>query len=122
MKSLLLSLAAVGLLSGTALAQDVCAPAKVTTLATTVYYGAIFISWNATGDDCTTGNATTYELRVSASPRLRQRFRQPRRRVYTARPALRRSEPQPQAAAHLKAADSHVDGTPSGRRHVDVGA
>ena len=67
MKCLLLSLAAMGLFVGTALAQDVCAPAKVTTLATTTYYGQIFVTWNATGDDCSTGNATTYELRVSTS-------------------------------------------------------
>ena len=68
MNRFLLSFAAVGLLAGSALAQDVCAPAGVTTLATTTYYGSIYVSWTATGDDCTSGNATSYELRVSTSP------------------------------------------------------
>jgi hypothetical protein len=68
MKSLLLSLAAVGLLAGPALAQDACAPAKVTTLTATTLYGAIMLTWTATGDDCTTGNAATYEVRWSTSP------------------------------------------------------
>ena len=67
MKRLLLSLAAVALMSGTALAQDVCAPAKVTTLATSTMYGAVYLTWNATGNDCSTGNATSYEIRVSTS-------------------------------------------------------
>jgi hypothetical protein len=67
MKTLLLTLAALALFSSLATAQDVCAPAKVTTLATTQYYGAIFLSWTATGDDCTTGNATSYEVRYSTS-------------------------------------------------------
>ncbi len=50
-----------------ALAQDVCAPAKVTTLATQTYYASIKITWTATGDDCSTGNASTYEVRYSNS-------------------------------------------------------
>src|SRR5262245_16273974 len=65
MKRLLLSLAAMSLLAGTAFAQDVCAPAKVTVLSTITWYGAVQLTWTATGDDCTTGNALTYEVRWS---------------------------------------------------------
>jgi hypothetical protein len=68
MKHLLLSLVALAILSGTAQAQDVCAPAKVTTISQThTWYGGFTIAWTATGDDCATGNATTYEVRHSAS-------------------------------------------------------
>ena len=54
--------------AGAALAQDVCAPAKVTTLhvGATGYY-SYTVGWTATGDDCSTGNATSYELYRSTS-------------------------------------------------------
>ena len=67
MKRLLFAFAAMGLMSGTALAQDVCAPSAVS-ISTTTYYASIKITWNATGDDCTSGNATTKEVRYSTSP------------------------------------------------------
>ena len=67
MKRLSLLIIGVALSVGPALAQDVCAPAKVTTLATTTSYGTIKVTWNATGDDCSTGNATSYEVRVSTA-------------------------------------------------------
>ena len=69
MKRLLLTLAVLAILCGTAQAQDVCAPAKVTSISQThTWYAGFTIAWTATGDDCTTGNATTYEVRHSASP------------------------------------------------------
>jgi hypothetical protein len=68
MKPFMLILIGLALAVSPALAQDTCAPGKVTTLATVTYYGAIFVSWTATGDDCATGNATAYELRYSTSP------------------------------------------------------
>jgi hypothetical protein len=69
MKRLLFSLAALAILCGTARAQDVCAPAKVTSISqTATWYAAFTITWTATGDDCNTGNATTYEVYYSTSP------------------------------------------------------
>ena len=68
MKRLLLVLVGLALAVSPALGQDTCAPGKVTTLATTTYYGCILVSWTATGDDCATGNATSWELRYSTSP------------------------------------------------------
>jgi len=67
-KSLILALSLTVLGASAALAQDVCAPAKVTTISTITWYGAIQVCWTATGDDCSTGNATTYEVRYSTSP------------------------------------------------------
>ncbi len=71
MKRFLLALitaTALAGIAGTALAQDVCAPAKVTNVATAQYFASILITWTATGDDCNTGDASTYEVRVSTSP------------------------------------------------------
>lgn len=68
MKTLALTLGALVLTASLALAQDVCAPAKVTSFSITQWYGAIQVDWTATGDDCNTGNASTYELRYSTSP------------------------------------------------------
>jgi hypothetical protein len=68
MKRLLLTLAALGLLSSAAAAQDICPPAKVTTLTQDLTgYHTYTIKWSNTGDDCTTGNADRYELRRSTS-------------------------------------------------------
>jgi predicted phage tail protein len=67
MKVLILAACLLVVSAVSALAQDVCAPAKVTTVATTSYYASIQISWTATGDDCNTGNASTYEVRYSSS-------------------------------------------------------
>jgi hypothetical protein len=51
-----------------ALAQDVCAPAKVTTLSQTLTgFHTYAIGWTATGDDCSTGDASTYEVYRSTS-------------------------------------------------------
>lgn len=68
MKTVLLSVLALALCAVSAFAQDVCAPAKVTTLSqTSTGYHTYLLGWTATGDDCTTGNATSYELRRSTS-------------------------------------------------------
>ena len=67
MKCLVMCSLGVLIWAGVAFAQDVCAPAKVTTVATTTYYGSIKVTWTATGDDCNTGNATTKEVRWSTS-------------------------------------------------------
>jgi hypothetical protein len=64
----LISTAALAGMAGTALAQDVCAPAKVTTLAAQQFYANIKLTWTATGNDCSTGDASTYEVRISTSP------------------------------------------------------
>jgi hypothetical protein len=65
-----LALAACLLLasSATALAQDVCAPAKVASLAIATGHSTAVFSWTSPGDDCTTGTATSYDLRISTSP------------------------------------------------------
>lgn len=67
MKILFLAIALGLSATSSALAQDVCAPAKVTSISTIQYYGAIAVSWTAIGDDCNTGNASTYEVRYSSS-------------------------------------------------------
>ena len=67
MKRLIMLLIGVALSAAPAMAQDVCAPAKVTTISTTTLYGAIEVIWTATGDDCNTGNSSTYEVRYSTS-------------------------------------------------------
>ena len=71
MKRILLALvtaAALAALAGTALAQDVCAPAKVTNVATAQYFASILITWTPTGNDCSTGDPSTFEVRQSTSP------------------------------------------------------
>jgi hypothetical protein len=48
-------------------AQDVCTPAKVISLAVGAGKTTAAISWTAPGDDCNSGTATLYDLRYSTS-------------------------------------------------------
>jgi hypothetical protein len=59
----------IGLLTWTAVAtaQDVCAPAKVTNLAVGTGKTTAVLTWTSTGDDCSTGSATSYEIYQSGS-------------------------------------------------------
>lgn len=67
-KAVVLALWATTLLAATAFAQDVCAPSKVTTLHQDLTgFHTYTVEWTATGDDGTSGNATTYELYRSTS-------------------------------------------------------
>jgi hypothetical protein len=61
--------AALLLLPAVSFAQDVCAPSKVTDLTVAgVGKNSIVVNWTAPGDDCTSGTATTYDVRYSTSP------------------------------------------------------
>ncbi len=68
MKSLWIAMVLMACVTAVASAQDVCAPAKVTTLHQELTgYHSYTIEWTNTGNDCTTGNATTFEVRRSTS-------------------------------------------------------
>ena len=63
-----LTLIAAALLAGAALAQDVCAPAKVTNLGLKdTGNRTITMKWTEPGDDCNTGDPSTFEVRRSSS-------------------------------------------------------
>jgi len=48
---------------------DVCAPAKVDDLAVpNTGYHSVRLTWTNPGDDCSTGTASTWEIRLSSSP------------------------------------------------------
>ena len=68
MKRFTLALVLIAVSAAAAFAQSSIAPAKVTTLGVGATGNrSITITWTATGDDCTTGNAASYELYVSTS-------------------------------------------------------
>ncbi|KAG8555801.1 hypothetical protein GDO81_017820 [Engystomops pustulosus] len=55
--------------------QDIYKPDKITDLYGDIKNGEITLSWTATGDDLDQGNATSYDLRMSTSPKeLRDNF------------------------------------------------
>ncbi|KAM3915688.1 LOW QUALITY PROTEIN: calcium-activated chloride channel regulator 1-like [Leptodactylus fuscus] len=55
--------------------QDLYRPDKITDLYGTIKNGSIVLSWTATGDDLDQGTATSYDLRMSTSPKdLRDNF------------------------------------------------
>lgn len=62
------SVALLALVAGQAMADE-CAPAKVIDL--TVYntgFHSARLTWTDPGDDCSTGTATSFEIRISSSP------------------------------------------------------
>lgn len=62
------SLSALTLLASQAMA-DVCAPAKVTDLTVSnTGFHSVRLTFTDPGDDCSTGTATSFEIRVSSSP------------------------------------------------------
>lgn len=67
MKRIILLFLGLCLSASFAFAQDVCAPAKVISLAVATGKTTAVISWTAPGDDCNTGTATSYDLRYSTS-------------------------------------------------------
>lgn len=68
MKLLAWILVAMTCAAGAADAQDVCAPSKVTNLTISTGRTTAVGEWTNVGDDCSTGNATTVEVRASTSP------------------------------------------------------
>jgi hypothetical protein len=50
-----------------ALAQDVCPPGKVTNVSVDTGKSSAAVAWNFSGDDCNTGNATSYKILRSNS-------------------------------------------------------
>jgi hypothetical protein len=63
-----LSLSVSALFAGQALADE-CAPSKVVdlTVSNTGFHSAR-LTWTDPGDDCATGTATSFEIRISSSP------------------------------------------------------
>jgi len=63
-----LSLSISALFAGQALADE-CAPSKVVdlTVSNTGFHSAR-LTWTDPGDDCATGTATSFEIRISSSP------------------------------------------------------
>ncbi len=67
MKSLLIAAVGLCLSASIALAQDVCPPAKVTNVVVTTGKTTATVSFTFSGDDCNTGNATSFLVLKSST-------------------------------------------------------